>query len=305
MTIRHMGYACICMTLSDGIPAKRKILTSRTLRLKSFSINAVNDLIVKNCQDLLTILKWNADHDIKFFRISSEVFPFMDHPDLQYTIDDLPDSALIRSLLKQCGDFAKDNDIRLSSHPGPYNCLGSPNPDVVHKTVLSLDMHSILGELLGVDDFVINIHVGGTYGGEYDATASRFCDNFNLLQTRTKNWLTVENDDKASGWSVTKLYDLIHERIGIPIICDVHHWLFCHDETIEDAVRIALSTWGNRVPKIHYSESAEGKRPQAHSDFIKQRIPDYCPDIEYDIMLECKQKEKALLEYRKEEAVPA
>jgi UV DNA damage repair endonuclease len=36
-------------------------------------------------------------------------------------------------------------------HPGPYNCLASPNPKVVAKTVRELDCHSEQMNMLGFE----------------------------------------------------------------------------------------------------------------------------------------------------------
>ena len=63
---------------------------------------------------------------------------------------------------------------------------------------------------------------------------------------------------------------------------------------------MALSTWGSIKPVVHYSESrckeqGSNCKPQAHSDFIYNRINDYDNDI--DIMVEAKMKELAVLQY--------
>ena len=50
--------------------------------------------------------------------------------------------------------------------------------------------------------------------------------NFERLPNSVKHRLTVENDDKASMYSVKDLM-YIHERIGIPIVFDYHHHKFC------------------------------------------------------------------------------
>jgi UV DNA damage endonuclease len=63
---------------------------------------------------------------------------------------------------------------------------------------------------------------------------------------------------------------------------------------------MAFSTWDGfcEIPKVHYSESRDGDRPQAHSDYIKGEIPLLDPVREYDVMLEAKAKDLALLECR-------
>lgn len=293
--IRYVGYACINSTLSEVKNKSDKVFTSRTLRKSSFNLNAVSELIRKNVGDLKTIMEWNAEHNIHLFRVSSDVFPFIDHPDLKYELSALKDYEYIVNTMSEIGSIANSNDIRITSHPGPYNCLGSPNDDTVYKTILCLNNHAIIGGLLSSKDFVINIHVGGSYGGEFDETANRFCSNFEGLNENAKKWLTIENDDKSSMWSVTKLYGFIHSKIKIPIILDTHHWQFCNEETLEEAAEICFSTWGNRFPKIHYSESAFGKRPQAHSDFIEGPLPVF--KGEYDVMVEAKKKELAILPF--------
>ncbi len=77
-------------------------------------------------------------------------------------------------------------------------------------------------------------------------------------------------------YSVKDLYEGIHKRIGIPIVFDYHHYKFnTGGQTEQEALEMALSTWGDITPVVHYSESKaeqqldESIRPQAHSDLIK------------------------------------
>ena len=64
-------------------------------------------------------------------------------------------------------------------------------------------------------------------------------------------------------------------------------------------------TWDNGVrPTCHYSDSKcieandDTIRPQAHSDYIFNRIDTHGLDL--DIVLEAKAKERALMRYREE-----
>jgi len=99
-------------------------------------------------------------------------------------------------------------------------------------------------------------------------------------------------------WSVNKLYQHIYNRIGVPIVMDIHHWKFNNETPIEMSAKIALSTWDDKIPKMHYSESRPDSRPQAHSDYIYFEIPQFDFGVKYDVMIEAKQKEKALIKYR-------
>ena len=64
--------------------------------------------------------------------------------------------------------------------------------------------------------------INDTFSG--DRLLDRFCKNFERLPESVQSRLTVENDDKASMYSVKDLYEGIHKRIGIPIVFDYHHY---------------------------------------------------------------------------------
>ena len=305
MPICKIGYACMNLTLNEGVKKKDQITTSRTLRMSGFSLDRVGQLALQNSKDLVKIMEWNRDNGIQMFRVSSEIFPFMDHPDLGYTLGDLSREHHqdIVSELVEAGSIARQAGIRLSCHPGPYTCLASPNSAIVVKAVRSLEMHQLIGSLLGHDhDFNINIHVGGVYEDK-QTTAERFCENFKRLNPALKMQLTLENDDKQSMWSPKELYDMIYSKCGVRLVYDYHHHRFCSNETVDEAVDMMFSTWpDDQVPKIHYSESAPGKRPQAHSDYIEGPLPEFNTNRMYDVMLETKAKDLALKKYLTEHA---
>ena len=305
MPVRKIGYACMNLTLNEGVKKKDQITASRTLRMSGFSLDRVGQLALQNSKDLVKIMEWNRDNGIQMFRVSSEIFPFMDHSELGYTLGDLSREhhTDIVSELVEAGSIARQAGIRLSCHPGPYTCLASPNSAIVVKSVRSLEMHQLIGSLLGQDhDFNINIHVGGVYEDK-QTTAERFCENFKRLNPALKMQLTLENDDKQSMWSPKELYDMIYSKCGIRLVYDYHHHRFCSNETVDEAVDMMFSTWpDDQVPKIHYSESAPGKRPQAHSDYIEGPLPEFNTNRMYDVMLETKAKDLALKKYLTEYA---
>lgn len=120
----------------------------------------------------------------------------------------------------------------------------------------------------------------------------------------TAKLVWLENDDKASAFSVKQLFNDIFSRIGIPITFDYFHHTFHPDGlTSEQAARLAVDTWPVGItPLFHYSESKnlnEGVsgNPRAHSDYAFNPIDDY--GLTLDIDLECKAKELALFEYRR------
>lgn len=293
-----LGYACINMTLSkDGITTNRSMIKKTFLQK---GLPYCSELALQNVRDMETIIKWNVDNDILFFRASSNVFPWAS----EYDLNDLPDIEEIKTILKRVGDYATEHGVRITCHPGPFNVLCSPNPDVVKNTIVDLELHGKVFDMMGLSRTPynkINIHCNGTYG---DKTASlqRWCDNFNLLSDSVRSRLTIENDDKASMYSVKDLM-FIHNTVGIPIVFDYHHHQFCTGDLSEQqALELAITTWPSGItPAVHYSssrikESADPKeKPQAHADYILEKINTYGHDL--DIMLECKAKELALKQY--------
>ena len=290
----NLGYACINLSLG------KKITTNRTMIKRTFiekGLDYVSDCVIQNVADLERIIDWNEQNGIKMYRMSSDMMPWA----TEYQFNQLKDWNEISVILKRCGEKATKYNQRLSFHPGPFNVLVSPNENVVLNTIADLEVHGRLMDAMGLSQTPynkINIHCNGVYGDKKSAM-DRFITNFKRLSKSVQNRLTIENDDKASMYSVKDLM-YIHKNIGIPIVFDYHHHKFCTgDLNEEQALKLAASTWPvGVVPAVHYSESAEGKKPQAHSDYISENINTYGVDV--DIMVEAKAKDLAILKYKNE-----
>lgn len=295
----NIGYACINMTLG-----KKGILTGRTMRaatLKVKGLEYASQLALANAKDLESILKWNLQNKIYFFRLGSDLFPWGN----KVNVTQFPDYKEIADVLARCGKFAINNGIRITAHPGPFNLLASPRESVIVNTIKDLEMHALLFDLMGLTRTPynkINIHVGATYGDKFGATEN-WCKNFHRLSEGVKSRLTIENDDKASMYSVKDLHELIYAHVGIPIVFDYHHHTFNDGmQTAEEALKLAMSTWKDVKPVVHYSESKSLHEnnikinPRAHSIFVTNYIDTFGLDV--DVMIEAKGKELALLHYR-------
>jgi len=295
----NLGYACINMTLGEHKP---KITTNRSMIKKTFKEKGIpyaSELGIQNSRDLVEIIKWNNKNGINFFRLTSDLFPWAS----EYNLTELPHYNLIKNILGDVGALANKYRQRITSHPGPFNVLVSPKQHVVENTINDLTMHGEVFDMLGLSRTPynkINIHCNGVYGDKI-AAMDRFCKNFEKLPESVQTRLTVENDDKASMYSVSDLI-YIHERIGIPIVFDYHHHKFCTgDLSEEEALKLAVTTWGEIKPVVHYSESKalhennDELKPQAHSDYIKEIPNTYGLDL--DVMVEAKAKELSILPF--------
>ena len=293
----NLGYACINMSMGKKISTNRGMV-KRTFQTKG--LDYVSEIALANCKDIIKILEWNRLNGIKVFRLSSALIPWGDGIDLTQ----LKDYKEIKSELKKAGDFAKYWDMRITTHPGPFNVLVSPNESVIQKTIADLELHGKVFDMMGLSLTPynkINIHCNGVYGDKKSAL-DRFITNFKRLSPSVRKRLTIENDDKASMYSVDDLV-YVHNKIGIPIVFDYHHHQFCTGGlTEEEALIKAVSTWPKDIkPIVHYSESKaihendSKQKPQAHSDYINSLPNTYGLDV--DVMVEAKAKELAILPF--------
>jgi len=295
----NIGYACINMTMG------KKVTTNRSMVKKTFNakgLDYVSELALANAKDLIKILEWNRLNGINFFRLSSALVPWGDNID----ITQLKDYKEFKFELKKAGDYAKFWNMRINSHPGPFNVLPSPNESVVQKTFADLELHGKIFDLMGLSKTPynnINIHCNGVYGDKQSAM-DRLITNFKRLSPSVRKRLTLENDDKGSMYSVKDLM-YIYENTGIPIVFDYHHHQFCTgDLSEEQALKLAATTWPKGITQeVHYSESKAlhennpKEKPQAHSLYIKSLPNTY--ELDLDIMVEAKAKELAILPFIK------
>lgn len=298
----QLGYCCINLTLQ-----KNKITCNRGMIKKTFvskGVKYASELALKNIRDLIEIIKWNHQNDFRVYRMSSDMFPWVS----EYEIRDLPDYRKISILLRGAGNLAIKYGQRLSFHPGPFNVLGSPNSELVRKTIKELNQHAEIMDLMGLPKshlYPINIHCNGVYGDK-NATLSRWSNNYLKISKSAQARLVVENDDKESMYSVKDLYEGIFKIVGVPITFDYHHHRFNSGGLTErEAFELASTTWLHHgiKPLFHYSSCRKtfedfSCKAQAHADFVYEYISDYGQSV--DIEIECKAKELGVQKYKKE-----
>ena len=223
------------------------------------------------------------------YRVSSNLFPVLTHPEFGYDISDVPQ---YEAIMKTFNDTAWENNnfwgVRLSTHPDQFNVLASENQASVDKTILELNHHGWVMDQLGCDRSYynpINIHVNCTKGDLADI-AARFMSNLNQCDQSVTSRLVVENEDKGC-WTVDNLL----KYFSLPVTYDN-----LHDKCNPSAKNTYLEcakTWGDIKPLFHYSESHPDKtNPRSHAD-----MPTDCPVSDlYDWDIELKSKDAAIRE---------
>ena len=269
---------------------------------------------------LAAILDYLARHDIPLYRVSSSLVPYATHPDMPQFHGQIEEC---RERLAGIGAAARSQGVRLSAHPSQYVVLNSESPDVRSAAVRDIELHAQLFDAMGLGpDAVVVLHIGGASKGK-SAAIERFERAIERLSDRARSRLVIENDDRTFG-----LDDVVavSRRTELRVVWDILHH-HCHDPAgipDREALGLALATWPPGLrPKIHFSsprtaveerKRRRGRRVErslvlpplrAHADMIdpiafEQFLRHTASGFDFDVMLEAKAKDLALLRLREQ-----
>ena len=318
-----------CQFLDKSLAKKYNLgTTTKTYALKEGGKQRVQEKALFNVKQLRAVLRDyfpKQPKNLRAFRISSELFPC-------YTLDFTRDwyeeiMPEIQAILAEAGQYAKDHEIRLSVHPGQYTVLASNKAEVVENSIKDLEYHALYGIYMGLpaEQFVMNIHLQGLYGGKHIDGIKRFATHFDYLSDYAKGCLTVENEDKPNGYDIAHTLELAQL---IPTRCclDTHHYA-CHRMTEKETVKMgeksvnrkirevkhitvnddmfkeAVKSWRGVRPLFHTSQSFPDDnpdywmKPNAHSEVFhdEDHMARHVPMLQYaDFDIEAKNKEVAV-----------
>jgi UV DNA damage endonuclease len=286
-----IGYPCLNRSIG--------CTPGRTFRLASYSAERLAETVRWNLDCLERILEFNAANGLRFFRITSDLVPFASHP-----VCSFPWPEEFAARFSALGGFMRRHGMRISMHPDQFTLINSPDEGIFRRSVAELDYHARVLDLLGLDGTArIQIHAGGIYNDKA-ASLDRFCTRFERLAERVGRRLVVENDDRL--YSIADCL-AISRRTGIPVLFDsFHHRLNGHGESAAAALALAAATWkkADGLPMVDYSSQKKGGRAGSHAESIDlkhfARFIVAGAGIDFDIMLEIKDKEKSALRAREQ-----
>ncbi|MFD6506147.1 UV DNA damage repair endonuclease UvsE [Bacillus sp. NPDC060175] len=295
--IIRFGYVSHAMALWDCSPAKTMTFTSWKKLKKQEREDKLYNVTLQNLEHTIRILHYNIAHEIPLYRLSSSIVPLATHPEVKF--DYLQTFA---PLWRKIGALIQEHNLRISFHPNQFTLFTSEKPHITTNAITDMTYHYNVLDAIGIaDSSYINIHVGGAYGNK-ESAIGRFHENIKKLPSHIKKQMTLENDDKTYTTSETLA---ICQKEKIPFVFDYHHHIanLC-GEPLEELIPMIFETWShtNIPPKVHISSPKSEKEFRAHSNYIDlEFIKPFLHiakkvDRNFDIMIESKQKDLALLQ---------
>lgn len=298
-----IGLCCqyiVSKTKKNGTVVFENSMEERTLQFGQYNKGKyteqqIQETWVHNVSKFYQVLqRVNAD-GFKSVRISSNLFPLHDSVNSL-----LLNNEQVINLLNQAGNYAKNNNIRITCHPDQFVVLSSNNDAVIDTAIRMLQHHAWILDNMKLDQtpyYSINIH-GGVRGN-----SKKLIEQTNLLPENIKNRLTFENDEKC--YSVNDLFE-VYKETNVPITFDSHHHSF-NDCGIsgQEAIDIAISTWGKYKPNTHLSNTdpihingsfTERRKHSERVHYIPEYQLKYNNEDKIDIDFEFKLKNIAIKE---------
>jgi len=258
-------------------------------------------------------------HRIDMYRMSSDLAPYVTHPDMPQFHGMIAESA---AELRAIGKKARAQDLRLSFHPSQFVVINSPDRTLVAKSVWDLAAQAEMLDLMELGpEAVVVIHVGAAYG-DRPSGVRRWVETWRTLPEHVRRRLVLEHDDlRFSAADVLS----IHEQTGVRLIFDYQHFWCFNPERLDmlETLRAMLGTWPEGMrPKIHFStprtelreltrkSRRTGKAEKVFVAPVWTGHADFCNPFEFatfmrtaaglvfDVMLESKAKDLALIRLR-------
>lgn len=281
-----IGYPCLNRTLACS--------AARTFRLQSYSEERLVATIENNLECLMKILHYNVDHDILFFRITSDLVPFASHP-----VNTFRWQHHFRETFSRIGSYVRKHDIRISMHPDQFTLLNSIDRSVLQRSIKELRYHAEILDLMDLDASAkIQVHVGGVYGDKA-RSMQRFAKRYERLEPQIKRRLVIENDHRSftAGDCIS-----ISETTGVPVVFDVlHHRVLGDGYDVVSCLARARNTWHKRdgLLMVDYSiQKNDGIKGQHALSLDKKNFSAFLSATrshDFDIMIEIKDKERSAL----------
>lgn len=254
-----IGFACKIQkshdTAEPGLNTSTTTIKWLSSQTKHIAEQRLWDLTTKNIETLKKQIQWvgKLPNNQRMFRITSDLLPAYTYPDYWQFYQAVEMTNWLARNLSQCGDLARELDVRLSFHPGQFCVLASDNPGVVENSIEEFEYHTDIIRYMGYgkqfQDFKCNVHIGGKQGPEGIRRALK------KLSREARNCLTIENAEFT--WGLEHSLELAKD---CALVLDIHHhWIMTGEyiEPTDPRIEQVQESWRGVRPVIHYSVSRE------------------------------------------------
>lgn len=282
------GYNCINLTIP------RTFKTCRFSLIENKDYEKLMNIILANFELLGDIIKYNISKDIRMFRVSSGLIPFLSTDEVLDWMEEIDfwNHPIIADECERIRMDVEKYNIDISVHPGQYNVLNSDKKYVVKRTISELYAQNDLMNMLGGETIVL--HLGSSLNHKLSGKKRFIQRAKDYLSEDILSKLSLENDDKV--YTSEDVIEVINE-----LNCD---WVFdYHHELLNTSVKEEASKLIKKYPpkKYHICEGRGGKLVIPHDDFIsKYRMQEFINFLTYTkvkeakVMFEAKAKNLAL-----------
>ncbi|WP_078543060.1 UV DNA damage repair endonuclease UvsE [Litchfieldia alkalitelluris] len=297
MTIVRLGYVAMSMNLQNSSPSQTMTVAQfQKIKDREAAISKLERIAISNLENCLRLLKYNAAHDIHFFRLSSRLIPLAGHEE----VSDWKFMRPLKHILEEIGEFTKEHSMRVGFHPDHFVVFTTEQKEIIKQSIKNLMIHEALLRGMNIDrEHRCVIHVGGAYNDK-DRALEQFIENWGNIPVPIQKMIMLENDD-----TTFTLLDTLYlcEKLSVPIVFDYHHHLAHHEvPDWESEWERVVGTWSHsRLPlKMHISSPRNEKEFRAHADYIDDSMfMRFLSNVkgsvdEMDCMIEAKQKDNAL-----------
>ena len=245
-----------CKWIGDEVP------NSRTTTLSWLNRQTIRDAEIR-LEEIMThniaataalISKVGSGPEItRMVRLSSDLLPMYTEAKWGYYYQKPNVKVYLEEQFKLLGDMAREQDVRLSFHPGQFTVLAISNPDIVTKSIAEFEYHCDMIRWMGYgnafQDFKCNVHISGAQG------AQGIIDVLPRLSDVARNVLTIENSETT--WGLDESLKLVEH---CALVLDIHHHWVKEGEYIDPQdprVLQVIQSWRGVRPVIHYSSPKE------------------------------------------------
>lgn len=286
----NLSLCCISIKLKEQGIGFQTMTYSRFTKLPyDEALQILSARILNNFEVTGKTIQECYNQGIKGYRLSSNIAPLINHPNINLKLQDLPNYPEIQLEINKIKKIIQNTKIYTSTHPSAeFITLTSDNLASVENSLRDLEHHAIIMDLLELPqshESPINIHV--RKDGDTEIIFQKFAKNFAKLSKSVQSRLVIENNDNRNGvWHIPNIVKYFYDRLGLPCTFDNLHYKICSGGVSEEeAFNLAYNTW-DTIPTFHYSEGVNGTKK--HADYAEGLPIEYKSPVKWEVEVKMK-----------------